>query len=282
MHNEFLHTIKKAGIECLEPIIADGEVHRFASGGKGNKNSWYILFEHGGAFGDWKLGISEKWTPGNQNLTHEQRQAMQDKIRKAKATRDKEIKERQEAVAKQANKDWQKLKDTGNSEYLKIKQVGAYGIKYGKAAIAIPIRDIDGKLWNYQKIYDAGKQPEYMGSRTKDFLKGGKKKACFHVMGDLSASGSIYICEGYATGASIYEATGINTVIAFDAGNLEPVIVSIRSKYPDIQITIAADDDRFKEVNTGRDKAEEASKKHGCNVIFPEFSNTIKKGGSHA
>jgi len=74
-------------------------------------------------------------------------------------------------VAQKADKDWQNLKDTGNSEYLKIKQVDAFGIKFGKMAIAIPLHDIDGKLWSYQKIYDDGKQPQHLGTRTKDFLE---------------------------------------------------------------------------------------------------------------
>ena len=30
------------------------------------------------------------------------------------------------------------------------------------------------------------------------------------------------ICEGYATGASIYESTNIGVIVAFDAGNLSP------------------------------------------------------------
>ena len=40
---------------------------------------------------------------------------------------------------------------------------------------------------------------------------------------------------------------------------------------------IAGDNDCWKAVNTGREKAEEAARKYGCSVIFPTFKNTETK-----
>lgn len=280
--NAFSNAILDAGITINEPIIADGEIHRFAND-KGKKSGWYVSHGDWGAFGVWGKVDTVTWTlHKTESMSPDERKQLNAQIFQAKAVRDKEIIERQEAVAKQAAIDLSKLSDTGHSQYLDKKQNKAYGVKFENSFIAIPMCDVDGKLWSYQKIYDHGKQPKELEERTKDFLTGGRKKGCFHVIGDLSNSTAIYVCEGYATGASIYEATGVTTVIAFDAGKLEHVIAAIKSKYPSIFITIAADNDKWKEINIGRIKAEEAVKKHGCNVIFPEFSDAVKKGDSNA
>ena len=60
--------------------------------------------------------------------------------------------------------------------------------------------------------------------------------------------------EGYATGASVHEATGAMVLVAVDAGNLSAVVESMDlAKYP--KIVIAADNDHGKEKNTGIDSA---------------------------
>ena len=54
----------------------------------------------------------------------------------------------------------------------------------------------------------------------------------------------LIICEGVATGLSLYECTGYPVAVAFDAGNLEPVAKVMRARMPNLRIVIAADDDR--------------------------------------
>ena len=75
------------------------------------------------------------------------------------------------------------------------------------------------------------------------------------------------IAEGYATGASVHEATGQAVVVAFDAGNLEPVAEAIRRKYPDSSIIIAGDCDKS---GTGQEKARAAAAASGGKVVIPE------------
>lgn len=259
------------GIECHDPIIQDGTLHRFANGGRGNKDAWYVLHEHGGAFGDWKRGMHQAWKAGTEHLTSNQKKHIQEEIAVANKQREEERTAHYEASARQAAAAWDKLSESGASEYLERKQVQGFGIKYGNAAIAIALRDIDGKLWSYQKIYDEDKQPPYMKERTKAFLKGGKKEGHFHTIGSLHSCAEAYVVEGYATGASVHMATGKSVIVAFDAGNLEPVIAAIKTSYPHINLTIAADNDQWGERNIGKIKAEEAAKKHGCHVTLPCF-----------
>ena len=133
---------------------------------------------------------------------------------------------------------WDTLSETGQSAYLEKKQVDGFGVRYNKEFLIIPIRDITGKLWSLQWIEPDGK---------KQFLKGGKKKGCFHQIGVLENGKPIYITEGYATGASVHMATLTPVVIAFDAGNLDPVIEELKKAYPNSPLIIAGDDDVWKD-----------------------------------
>src|SRR6185369_2333240 len=85
--------------------------------------------------------------------------------------------------------------------------------------------------------------------------------------------GPICIVEGYATGASVHQATGWATVCARNAGNLIPVAQSIRKLHPNRAIIIAADNDQFTEGNPGITKATAAAKPISGTVVYPQFSD---------
>jgi putative DNA primase/helicase len=149
--------------------------------------------------------------------------------------------------------------------YLQKKQVSDFGIRIKGNWLVIPLKDANDKLWSLQFIDAEG---------NKRFLTDGKKKGCFYPIGLLQETETAFVCEGFATGASIYQATKIPTVVAFDAGNLEPVVANIRSAYPHMKITLCADNDQGKERNTGKEAAEKVAAKYGCKVILPEFAAT--------
>ncbi len=146
----------------------------------------------------------------------------------------------------------------GNHPYLLRKGVKAYkNVKSQGEDILIPIY-IDGDMWSYQRIGTNG---------DKKFKTGGKIKGGYFV---IDGTETIVICEGYATGASIHEATGYTVVVAFNAGNLYDVAVYWKSKTNN-DIIIAGDDDRLNEVNIGKQKATAAATAIGCRVVFPIF-----------
>lgn len=148
------------------------------------------------------------------------------------------------------------------------KKVNAFGIRFRGDLLIIPLRDTAGKLWSLQWIKADG---------TKQFLPGGRKKGCFHNIGLLGNGKPIYITEGYATGASVHMATLVPVVVAFDAGNLDPVIEELRQAYPNSPLIMAGDDDVWKSSNVGREKAQEAALKYGCSCVFPSFKDTSSK-----
>ncbi len=88
-------------------------------------------------------------------------------------------------------------------------------------------------------------------------MSGGKIRGCYFSIG--KPDGRVLIAEGFATGASVHEATGDAVAVAFNAGNLKPVAKILRAKFPDAHITVCADNDTKTEGNPGLTKATEAA-----------------------
>lgn len=93
---------------------------------------------------------------------------------------------------------------------------------------------------------------------SKKFLTGSKISGSYWFLGDPvinAPGGEIVICEGFATAASIHEATGWAVLIAFTASNMKTVAIDWRRSLPDAHFTLAADDDP-----AGQKAATEAAK----------------------
>jgi len=120
--------------------------------------------------------------------------------------------------------------------YLRRKQVGPHGLRCDSAGnLIVPLRDAAGVLHTIETIIPSG---------DKRYLAGGAKAGHFCTIGGpLEATGAFLICEGWATGASLHEATGLPVVAAMDAGNLGPVTERLRKVHPSAAITIVADND---------------------------------------
>jgi putative DNA primase/helicase len=127
--------------------------------------------------------------------------------------------------------------------------------------LLIPLIDVQGKLWNIQKITPEG---------GKYFLPKARVKGCFCLLGQLKHS--LIMCEGFATGMTLRILTKETVICAMNAGNLIEVAKELQKSHPTLKVTIAADNDRHNVVNTGRIKALEAAKhKSYCTVWLPEF-----------
>lgn len=136
-----------------------------------------------------------------------------------------------------------------------------------RGAFAVPMRDIDGKLWALQLIWPTGK---------KSFFYNQRKTGLMHVIGDIGtvhARGEavICICEGYATGASIHMAMQLPVIVAFDAGNLMPVAMAARALFTGAKFLFCADNDSATEGNPGVTKATEAAQAISAMVCVPYF-----------
>jgi putative DNA primase/helicase len=142
--------------------------------------------------------------------------------------------------------------------YLARKGVQGYGVRYeASGAVLVPLRDAVGTLWNLQTILPT--KPA-QGS-DKLFMKGGRKSGLWHLLGaaqsNIAQVATILIVEGYATAASLHQATGYPVACAFDAGNLKAVAVNIRTAYPGAVLVLCGDDDHDTQASTGRNAGKE-------------------------
>ena len=75
------------------------------------------------------------------------------------------------------------------------------------------------------------------------------------------------MAEGYATAATIHEVSGRPCVVAYSANNLPEIVGQLREAHGQAQeIVIVADND---ESGVGRNKADQASAKHGGRIVIP-------------
>ena len=230
-----------------------------------NNRYWLLSVGEGYAFGDWSQDINEFVFPDNSKPINAMRKLeFCAKIQAEKERRQQEIQQEQKKVADTAKSMFDKA-DFAKQEhpYLARKHVQAHCAKHNKNTntLLIPLYDIEGELWSVQYIDIDG---------NKRFLAGGRKKGCFCPIGTLTDT--IYLCEGFATAATIFEATGKYTVAAMDAGNMMPVASELVGKYPNAKIVIAADNDWEKSDNTGVKYATEVAQKYGLAICVPQIN----------
>ena len=264
----FMEAISDAGITPPGEIVPDGEIHRFSTNGKnGDKSGWYLCYPDdpmSGAFGCWRTGAAGTWCCKSESeMTPADKEAFRHRVEKAKAQRDADRQRETKKARETAKQELDRAEPADAHPYLSAKQIKPHGLKQdAQGRLLIPVKGITGELHSLQRIDAEG---------VKRFLPGGAISGNFAAIGQRGDAGPVFVVEGWATGASIRAATGAAVVVAFNAGNLEPVVRAIREKSPDREIVICGDDDRFKEKNAGRIAATEAAKRHGCKAIFPQF-----------
>jgi len=148
--------------------------------------------------------------------------------------------------------------------YLVRKRIEPHGIKIDRAGrLVVPVSDNQGEILSYQTIDAEG---------NKRFLKGGKIEGGFYELrGNRKV---IFIGEGFATCASIHQATGFTTLVAFDCGNLAKVAKSAKEMFLGSRIVICADNDQFTEGNPGITKAKAAASLVFGEIVYPTFNES--------
>ena len=206
------------------------------------------------------------------------------RLARERAARDQAAQAQQQAshahAASEAALLWQQASETGTSDYLSRKGIQARGVRFAPdGCVLVPLHDVTGKLWNLQRI--SPKKPT-TGGTDKLFLKGGRKSGLWHLLGhapglatgNTPAPAVLLVAEGYATAASLFEATGRPVAVAFDAGNLPHIAKALHQAHPAALIVVCGDDDRqtfaAKGHNPGRDKATAAARAVAGLAVFPE------------
>lgn len=266
-------------------LIADGQIHRCDTTGRNGKNDGaYVLHLDGqvavGGFENHQAGLGwVTWKPERAPIFDpEQKRKMEQAIASMRAKRDSETAERRRKASELASKMWSEARPAEqNHPYLARKNVKSHGLRVGTwringhahvdNALLIPITDGESII-SLQAVFPE-KNAEL--GRDKDFLSGGKKSGGFFSIGE-EPQDLVVVCEGYATGATIHEATDYPVAVAFDRTNLQAVALNIRARYPLTQIIIAADNDHLGEANHGVEAAERVKQAVGNVVVLtPEF-----------
>lgn len=256
------------------------------------KRGWYSLSEievDGERYLIGSYGIYRGTDPGKipvrpeieRQLTAEQREAIAIKRRadaaKAKAAREAEV----ARAAKRADAVWRKCSPTPpdgiKPEYLVRKRVSGHGARYSPSgAVVIPMQDQRGRVHGLQFILSRDRHQARIGKLGRDkhnWPPGHSAAGRFFLVGQVDPGGVLLICEGAATGWSLFDATNLTVAVAFSAGNLLPVAQLLRKTYPRARLLICADDDFASLGNPGRAAADAAALACDGAVILPQFAS---------
>jgi putative DNA primase/helicase len=262
---QFRDAIQAAGLIPPDVIEPDGKLHRFASNGKhGDDAGWYSLHGDGipaGSFGDWRNGLSQTWRADiGRKLTPAEDAAHRAKVEAMRRERDAEIARERAAAVDKAVVIWNAAKPApADHAYLLAKRIKASGARLHGDALVIPMRD-GGATHSLQFIGPDG---------GKRFLTGGRVTCCYFSIGNPKGAAALCIAEGFATGATIHEATGYPVAVAFNAGNLGAVAKTLRGKFPALPMILCGD---FDKSGTGQKAATEAAQSVGGLVALPDFT----------
>jgi len=240
---------------------------------------WYLLHLDGipaGGFENWRDGAGwENWRADiGRTLTPEEETAHRSHTETMRKAREAENMSRKAEARERGKRVWDSALPCTGHLYLTRKGINAHGARvvstgYREGDLVVPLRDVEGKLHTLQFIGQDG---------GKLFMPGGRKWGCYFGIGKPSRV--LYVAEGFATAASIHEATGQAVAVAFDAGNLQPVAQALRVKYRSLDLVIAADDDYHTEGNPGLTKATEASRAIGARIALPRFGEDRPEGAT--
>ena len=290
---EFRAALYDAGIGFSGEIIGDGKRHRYQVEGdsRGSENGWYVLH-----LDEFPTGVAASWkgvdkftwrAKVSRKLSETEKRELEKKMSAQRRIQDAEEAKLHALGAERAAKVWAaSVPPPADHAYIQRKGIRPVGIRFHESEISfgeagsedfqyiparclvVPIRDERGHLTSLQLI---------TGSSEKRFLYGGRISGGYATIAKGTPTSKILICEGYATGASLHFATDLPVVVAFNAGNLEPVALVMRKKFPNSAIIICGDDDQWTKSgepnknNTGRKKATSAASAIGAGVVFPDF-----------
>jgi phage/plasmid primase-like uncharacterized protein len=237
----------------------------------GQRSGWYVLHEEQGLF----FGAMGNWRQGYEYVKFTGRDAamvdaeLMRRVHEKQEARKREAEEyRRRSAAAAAAMVPGLAPAPSDHPYLMRKQIGPNGALLLGNDLLLPIVDLAGNIVSTQTIGPEG---------DKSFRAGCTSKGMF-VIGAPTAN--VVLCEGFATGASIHEATGLRVYVCFNAGNLRSLAVEIaerEARNGGARIVFAADNDlpNAASPNVGLTFATQAAEAiGGAEVLLPPVPGT--------
>jgi putative DNA primase/helicase len=298
-YDHALRQIEAAGIRIDHSRISlDSRIQRWTVEGEDReKRGWTRLREwtskHGhtyitGVYGVWhgtddgKMKIELPSRSDLPQLTREDQAAIREAHREAERKLKEERNREAKTAASWAAIVWSQSQPCEQHDYLAVKGVKSHGLRLLSStdgmvfkgldesnhyrlnvaigALVVPMHDHHGNVSGIQFIYPKGHKRRQKIERDKEFWPSGMAMGgTFGLIGPIQRNGILLVCEGYATGASLHEATGLSVAYAFSANNLIKAGKILRKAYPGLRLLFCADDDYLTEGNPGCTAASEAA-----------------------
>lgn len=301
--NEVLGEFKKAleanGLIIENEPIMDGKIHRVSVlGDKGRELSGAykgFLDEYPAGFiQNFKTGFKQNWKFQSRNTNFSGKlttKNMQEPIKQTQ--KEQNLLELQEKTAQKLELEYKNAKPADPKHPYLIKKgiQNTYHLKQDEyKALLIPLQDTKGKIWAVQRIFSNGDKIigviKSKAEKEQGVEYAAKKSGCFSIIGaeNLNQMNEFIIAEGFATAATLNEALQKPIIMGVDSGNLIKIVENLKNEYPNITITIAADNDKRREfegsVNVGAKVAEEIKQKYPqTKLIIPKINNEEAKLG---
>ena len=156
-----------------------------------------------------------------------------------------------------------------NHPYLVRKQLPPLGLYQQGRLLLVGLYVSGHRLVNLERITPEGK---------KLSLAGGLRDGVYHRFG--AESWTVYVCEGWATGASLYllDNQSVRVYSAMGKGNLEAVARIAREQNPDSRLIVAADNDTHQPDNPGLTEALKAAEAVRAAVLLPTQAKATSNG----
>ena len=284
-YDDVLGQLTAAGLRV--DYLNIGRLTRCKVEGDREKRGWYHVHEmrldNGdelivGSYGVWQgtSNNAQKIELRKAEISAEQRDALRKRLAEDRKRAEQARQAEADRAAERARKVWGACSEAGHCDYLDRKGVGAHGVRFSPdGALVIPMLDVAGKIHGLQVIRSTAQVKAANGRKlAKEFFPAGLAvKGHFHLIGMPQPGGVLLLTEGYATGASLYEATGLPVAIAYSANNLAPVAEAMAKRYKRLRVLVCADDDKFSTGNPGITAASTAALAVGGEWVAPVFAD---------
>jgi len=280
--SELLEKITR-DLGIIIPVVIDysniGNIQRFSTEKTNDNAGWLIIntweykgnYNYSAVYGSFRKAVQYNFSSNKRKdklIVKAEKRAIDELRLKA----EEEKKEKHEKCATHWNSIFNQLPiNSATHGYLENKKINSnYRARIDtNGVLYIPI---------YQKHGFVGVQRIFFSLETNKYEKkyafGINMAGSFCPFGsyeDIENADFVYLTEGYATAATVYEVTNTPVICCFQANNIERACNEIRELFPNKKICIAADNDESK---TGEKQAKFACK-NLLNVIYklPEFEH---------
>ncbi|EEV8848777.1 DNA primase [Escherichia coli] len=279
---EFAQVLENAGLVIQGLPQMDGAIHRVATRDdkKGAKSGAYKAYLDGRPAGWYRDYRSADDSPTNWVFSGGEQHDPLARLHLrafAQQQRDDNARKLQQQYNKQAGyarSYINRLPQATAHEYLTRKGIrAAPGVRLNnKNELVIPFTNGRGEIRSYQRI-------PVTGGKDARILKDSEKTGNWFTFGTPENGRPLLFAEGYATAASLHEATGLPVLMTVDASNMIAVAENARQIWTDSPFVFCADNDHQREINKGVFSATKAAEVTNGEVIIPAFTEAEKAQG---